>query len=184
MSYTLVSFALLFGFGACSNDPSVDNNPKEQLDGAAEPKTPDNQSVTDSGVKSNGNVNDPAAADQMAALDFVKFDLEVKYGPNEKFDFEYEQKDPNGVYEAELEDETTQAMMKGADAFNALYNVMKDVSFTANTPKEEVIQTVLDSFQLAENYTEFDLDYTTKDGTKLNIEDKNRLAFASLFFIN
>ncbi|MBS4208806.1 YusW family protein [Bacillus sp. FJAT-50079] len=172
LSYTFASFALLFGLVACSNDPSVDNNPKEQMDGATEPKTPDNQSVTDSGVKSNGNVNDPGATDQMADLDFIKFDLEVKYGPNKKYDVEYEQKDPKGVYEAELEDDINGQMMKGADAFNGIYNVMKDVSLTANTPQTEVIQTILNAFQLAEDYTEFDLDYTTKDGTKIDIEDK------------
>lgn len=173
--YGVLGLTLAFGLAGCSDDPSIDSNPKEQVvtpkdEGAV--NTPDDKSAENSGNKSVGDVQDPNASKQMAELDFTKFDLEIDYGPNKKFDFDYEQKSDNGNYKAELYDEIHDKKLKGLEAFQALYTQMKDLNLNANTTKEEAIPKILQVFQLSPDYTNFDLEYTLKDGTKVDIEDR------------
>ncbi|RKJ25098.1 hypothetical protein D7X33_43635 [Butyricicoccus sp. 1XD8-22] len=62
--------------------------------------------------------------------------------------------------------------LKGAEAFQSLYTLMQDVRIDENTAKEDAIQQILDTFQLDTNYTKFDLEYTMKNGKKIEFEDR------------
>lgn len=176
MIYAFIGFLLIGGLVACSDDPSVDNNPKEQVvpgDQETNTDTPDNIRKDDSENKSHeGEVQgDAPSADMMEELNFTEFDLEIKYGNNE-FDFDYKQHDDNGSYKAELKDTVHEKNLKGVEAFNTIYNQFKDNPLDPNAPKEEVIQKILDIFQLSNDYTSFELEYVLRDGTKVDIEDK------------
>ncbi|MBW8351188.1 YusW family protein [Bacillus sp. IITD106] len=172
---TLLGATLIFSLAACSNDPSVDNNPKEQVvptKSSKKENTPDDKSIDNSGNKSVGNVaNDQDAAEKMKELNFTKFDLEVQYDNDQDFDFEYEQRSDNGEYKAEMEDTINDRKLKGMEAFNLIYTQLKDLDFSTNTPKEEVIQNILQRLNLSDNYNSFDLEYTLKDGSKMEIKD-------------
>ncbi|MCJ8009897.1 YusW family protein [Lederbergia wuyishanensis] len=172
---SLLGVTLVFGLAACSNDPSVDNNPKEQVVPTKTSKnanTPDDKSIENSGNKSVGNVgNDQEAADRMKELNFSKFDLEVQYDNDQDIDFEYEQRSDNGDYKAELEDTINDRKLKGVEAFSMIYTQLKGLDINENTPKEEVIQEFLKRFNLSENYNSFELEYTFKDGRKMEIKD-------------
>lgn len=176
--HSLLGLSLILVLVACSDDPSVDSNPKEQvvpLTEEGQSKTPDNIEKGDGGNKSLGGqvADDEKAIERMNELGFLEFDLEVKYANTEEYDLDFEQQSNDGDYKAELHDTVNNQnkKVKGMEAFLILYNQMKDANIDANTPQETVIQTVLESLHLPENYTEFDLDITFKDGTKLDIED-------------
>ena len=165
---------LSFALAGCSDDPSIDSDPREQVTKTSEnATTPNTISTGDSGNKSQGNVDDPSAVDQMAELQFTKFELEVDYGPNKEFHFDYEQLSENGDYKAELHDEVNDKNLKGMEAFKTLHNLTKNIDLSGGKPKEEVINIILNLFQLGENYTKFSLEYTLRDGTEIDIEDKN-----------
>lgn len=176
LAYTIVGIALILGLTACKDDPSIDNHPKEQItapnNNKEEARAPIDQSNENSEANSSEYIDDPDASEQMASLPFTDFDLEVKYSPTKKFDVDYEQKNENGRYEAEIKDDINNAKLVGKEAFNSIYNQFKNVELTKDMPQEEVIQTLLKSFELDGNYTEFDVDYTLKDGTKVDFEDK------------
>lgn len=180
MKKTLISLfgcTLIFTLTACSDDPTMDNNPKEQVvpgDNENNPNTPDDPKKDTSGNKANdGKVaDDQDAAVKMENLQFTTFDLDVEYGPDAEYDFEYKQISENGDYEAELDDSVNNKRLNGMEAFNFLYTQFQDVKIDVNTPKEEIILSILDRFQLNDDYNSFDLDINFKDGTKIDIEDK------------
>ena len=165
------------GLAACSDDPSVDSHPKEQVvpdDNQDREKTPDTIQKEDSGNKSHeGQVhNDQDIAEMMQDLNFTEFELEVKYGPNEEIDYEYKQKSDDGDYEAEMKDTVKNVIYKGTEAFTALYTQLKDIELDANADNEATIKGILDRFDLDSDYSKFDLDMTFKDDSKLDIEDR------------
>lgn len=171
----LGSFFIL-ALAACSNeDPSVDNHPKEQLVPGEEeenPNTPDEIRIDDSDNKSSdGQVEgDSRTPEMMEELNFTSFELDVEYGHNE-YEFDYEERQ-NGDYQAELKDSVHEKYLKGVEAFNALHTQFSNQPLEADTPKEEMIQLILDRFQLSDDYTSFELEYTLRDGTKVEIEDR------------
>ncbi|MBO0992270.1 YusW family protein [Bacillus sp. SD088] len=175
-SISVIGAGLLLGLTACSNDPSVDNHPKEQVvpsDNQDREKTPDTIQIEDSGNKSHeGQVqNDQDAAEMMQDLNFTKFELEVKYGPNEEIDYEYKLKSDNGDYKAEMKDTVKNVIYKGMEAFAALHTQLKDIELNASMDDEETIQGILDRFDLDSDYSKFELEMSFKDGSKLDIED-------------
>ncbi|MCJ7839796.1 YusW family protein [Lederbergia sp. NSJ-179] len=175
LSFLGVSF--LLGVVACSNDPSVDNHPKEQVvpnDEQEREKTPDHIKQEDSGNKSyEGQIqNDEEAADRMEELNFTKFDLDVEYGTSQEVEYEYEQKSDTGEYKAEIQDTVRNIIYKGVEAFTIFYTQLKDLELHANMEKEATIQEMLNRFDLESDYNKFELQITFKDGSTLNIEDR------------
>lgn len=165
-----------FGLAACSDDPSIDNHPKEQVVPPHEDATTNKDLINkeDSGNKSDdGNVQDMSAKKLMANFPFMKFDLDIDYAPDMEYDFEYQEKNADqGEYRAELNDSVRDKKLKGIEAFQTLYTLMQDVNIDENTRKEDAIQQILDTFQLDDNYTSFELEYTMKNGTTKEFEDK------------
>ncbi|MBS4176080.1 YusW family protein [Lederbergia citrea] len=179
MIFPFLSLSLVFGLAACSNDPSIDSHPKEQVvppppGNGENPHTPEDKSKENSGnLSDGGNVQgDTNAAEKMAELNFTKFNLEVRYGPDKEYDFDYEEKSANGDYKAELNDSIHDKKLKGMEAFNALYTQLKGLGFETNTSEKEAINKILNTFQLDQNYNTFDLEYTLRDGTTVDLEDK------------
>lgn len=173
-SISIPLFAL--GMAACSNDPSIDNHPKEQVVPPPSEESTTNNGVidkADSGIKSDdGNVKDMNAEKLMNNFPYKKFDLEIDYGPDMEYDFEYEEKNvEQGHYRAELNDSVHDKKLKGVEAFQTLSTLMQDVRIDENTTKEDAIQQILDTFQLDTNYTRFELDYTMKNGKEIEFED-------------
>ncbi|MBD8005284.1 YusW family protein [Bacillus norwichensis] len=174
-SFSIPLFAI--GLAACSNDPSIDNHPKEQVVPPPNENATTNDDIIskeDSGNKSDdGNVQDMNAKKLMDNFPYTKFDLEVDYASDVEYDYEYEEKDAGtGSYRAELNDAIHDKKLKGAEAFQSLYTLMQDVRIDENTAKEDAIQQILDTFQLDTNYTKFDLEYTMKNGKKIEFEDR------------
>lgn len=172
ISYSIVGLALALGLSACSDDPSIDDNPKERIDVPEDAMTPDENHKDTSGAKTDGIVDDSDAAEQIAEIPYTKFNLEVDYGPNKKYEVDYELEDENGKYKAEIEDYINDKKLKGMEAFQALHNLLKDNELNKNMSKEDTIQHTLRIFQLDDSYSEFDLEYILKDGSKVDIEDK------------
>ena len=95
----------------------------------------------------------------------------MDYANNEEYEAELE-KNSNNSIEAEIADTLNQVKKKGSDAFNELYPLVKQLTITQETSKEEAIQEVMKVFNLPEDYKEFELEIRFKDGTKIEFEDK------------
>ncbi len=186
-SYVLSSaIALSLALAACGTaaddkDNAVDESiTEESKQGTA---TGTDSSVTDEvkpnpGTTNEQNANSDATTSnqddmqqKMDEIDYADFGLSVDYANNDEYEAELEKNSNNSV-EAEIDDTLNQVKKKGSDAFNELYPLVKQLTITKETSKEEAIQEVMKVFNLPEDYKEFELEIRFKDGTKIEFEDK------------
>lgn len=151
----------------------------------------DNQSSDNPTENDNGNINDNSNADQnnnsnadnknadstddmqakMDELPYDEIELEVDYGKDNEYEIEIEQ-DEGEPIEAEIEDEVNDVYLKGEEAFNELYPKVKALSIDKDTDKDDAIKDALETFDLDEDYDEFEIEITFEDGTELEYKDK------------
>src|SRR5699024_11522166 len=84
-----------------------------------------------------------------------------------------EQNDNNTI-DAKIEDDINDEYLKGTDAFNTLYPMVKELSINQDTSKEDAIEDVLSTFNLYEDYDEFELEITFNDDTQLEYEEDRK----------
>ncbi|MFC7062187.1 YusW family protein [Halobacillus seohaensis] len=99
-------------------------------------------------------------------LNFTSFDLEVDYVDRLSYEVEY---DLNRNL-ASIEDLDNQKFTD-SEAFNQLSTNFHKFSFDENTPEDEVIDEVIQTFELNPTYKEFELDIEFIDGTTKEYED-------------
>ena len=131
-------------------------------------------SVTDHADENSGTVTGQDAADatkKMDEIDYADFGLSVNYANNDEYEAELEKNSDNSV-EAKIDDSLNQVKMKGADAFNELYPLVKQLTITQKTSKEDAIKEVIKVFNLPDDYKKLELEIRFKDGTKIEFEDK------------
>lgn len=170
--FMIISVLSIIGLAACSDDPSIDSHPKEQLNPQHEEQNAPPPDPTGDMSHEGEIADDKDSAAKMDKLSFSKFDLEVEYAVDKEYDFDYEEKDDDGDYKAELYDSIHDTRLYGMEAFNALYSLTEELHFDENTPKEEIIQHILERFNLDQDYSSFELEIKFKNGAKIDIEDK------------
>ena len=109
---------------------------------------------------------------KMDELDYTEFNLGVDYTNDVEYEVELEKNSDNSI-EAEIDDSINNIKKKGSEAFNELYPLVEQLTIVQETSEEEAIREVLKTFKLEDNYSEFDLEITFKDGTKIEFEDRN-----------
>ncbi len=137
-----------------NGDNQAGNNPEGNSDNMTEAKNQDDMK------------------EMMKQLNFSEIEIEVSYGKNKEYEFKIEHHS-NGDIEAEVEDE-----INGIDidedlaAFNHLFPLVKMLTVEQGMDKQEVINQVLDVFELDRNYEKFDAEFTFEKGIKVEFEDK------------
>lgn len=163
--------AIALALAACGNNtkPGTEENGSGVQDGtdttgeSAEPDAPSNQP--------SDVVNQDEMQQKMGELGYADFDLAVEYANHQEYEAELEKSSDNSI-KAEIEDDLNAIKKKGSDAFNELYPLVKQLTITGQTSKEDAIQEILTVFNLPTDYQEFELDIRFKDGTKLEFEDR------------
>lgn len=100
---------------------------------------------------------------------FTKFELEVEYDNNVKYEADYE---AEGNGEAEIEDDLNEVSLKGDEAYTELSPRLEQLNFDSNSDDQEVISQVMEVFGLQDDFKEFELEVTFEDGTKKKYEEK------------
>lgn len=172
---------LVLVLAACGNNAKDVNEGKVIEKPVAEDNVNPTQNGTDTtGESANPNntgnepaneVNQDEMLKKMDELDYVDFDLSVEYADQREYEAEIE-KNSNNSIEAKIEDDLNNINKVGSDAFNELYPLVKKLTITGETSKEDAIKEILATFNLPADYQEFDLDIKFKDGPKLEFEDK------------
>ena len=149
-----------------NNDANNDNTPTEQANDSGN----NGNAATDQGNNGTGqdNAQNGGATDNsnMATsnLPFTSFDLDVEYGQNQSFEVNYDNERDDR--EAKIEDDKNNQVLSGEEAFQELNNRFQNFKFDKSTADDDVINEVIKSFELDENYTKFELDITYADGTE------------------
>ena len=106
----------------------------------------------------------------MDELDYMEFNLDIYYGTQDEYDVELE-RNKDDTIEAEIEDSINGVKLKGTDAFNELYPMVKKLTIDQKTSKEDTIKEILDVFNMKNDYSKIEVEITFKDGTKIEFED-------------
>src|SRR5690625_3918560 len=108
---------------------------------------------------------------KMEQLDYVDFELAVEYDEDQEFEVSLEL-DDHGEVEADIEDDLNGVRLYGQEAFATIYPLVEQLTITQDTTQDEAIKQVLAVFGLEDNYREFELEITFKDGVKVEFEDR------------
>ena len=165
-SYVLSSvITLSLALAACGT--TADNTDKV----VDEPITEDSNQGTATGQDENATTSNKDDMQKMDEIDYADFGLSVDYANNDEYAAELEKNSNNSV-EAKIDDSLNQVKMKGTDAFNELYPLVKQLTITQKTSKEDAIKEVIKVFNLPDDYKELELEIRFKDGTEIEFEDK------------
>lgn len=184
MMKKLISFIAVIGFSlalvACGNadknETTVPQNPAPEegkKDNATGKNVNDQENIQSSSEtgQNNHGVNQENMQKQMDDLDYAEFNLDVEYADNTDYEVELEKHSDNSV-EAEVKDSINNVNLRGAEAFDVLYPLVKELTINQQTAKEEAISETLKVFNLKEDYNKFELEITFKDGTKIEFENR------------
>lgn len=125
-----------------------------------------------SNTEQSANASNPLDMQEMMdELEYAEFELEVEYAGDTEYEVEIEQKNV-GTVKARIEDSLNHVEKNGADAISELQPLVQKLTITKESNRDEVISEVLTTFNLPTEYTNFDLEITFNDGTKVEFEDK------------
>ena len=98
---------------------------------------------------------------------FSSFDLDIDVDGKDAIEADFEVKKRA---EADFENKLENVKLKDQKAMDELNLFFKEIRITKDTPKQEVIDKILQWFQL-DTYSKFDLEVEFDDGTLLDIEE-------------
>lgn len=158
---------------ACGNNtkeekPLTDENGTNAIE---EPKTEgqvQNGTGENTELQTNG-VNQDDMSTKMDDLNYASFDLEIEYPNNKGYEAELE-RTSNNTIEAKIEDSLNNLEKKGSEAFDELYPLVKKLDITQQTTKDEAVEEVIATFGLPKDFKKFELEFTLKDGTKVEFK--------------
>lgn len=173
--FILSTLFLIGGLAACGSADSDDNNSGStgNNNGSQQEDTDTGSDNQSDGNTQDGNTNNTGEDMQakMDELDIYEFEIEVSYGKNKEYEAKIDQDEEHPV-KAEIEDELNDVYLNGQEAFDQLYDIIKDLTLTKDSSKEEAIDQILQGFDLANDYEKFDLEINYHDGSELEVEDR------------
>ena len=155
-SLMLVLCSSLLILSACGNDEDTVNNTNHDTTTEQNNTVPDPNTNTNDGTTTQNESN--------TTLPFSSFNLDVDYANFQSFEVEYE--DDVDETEAKIEDELNNKTIRGDEAYQELLKHFDQFKFDQNSSTDEVIQEVLESFNLKSDFQKFELEITFSDGTE------------------
>ena len=154
----ILSCSSLIVLGACGDKDEVNNSP--------------NNTTTENDSTTNNNNTGTATNDQSTQnsqnnsnINFLSFDLDIDYDTFTSFEVNYEN-EADEAMEAKIEDELNNRTIRGDEAYQELLKHFDQFKFDQNSSTDEVIQEVLESFNLKSDFQKFELEVTFSDGTE------------------
>ncbi|WP_227396663.1 YusW family protein [Jeotgalibacillus aurantiacus] len=149
-TYTLTTIATMtFLLAACGDDETVNNPAPEE--------------------EQSGQQSDSGSSQDNTDIPYLEFDIDVDYEGNDN-DFETTYDAEGETIKASFEDEQNMMMLSGDDAFQEMQPVLSSFEFTVDTPDEEVINAVIEGFEIEEGFQSIDVEIKFEDGTEKDYE--------------
>lgn len=166
--------------GNSNNEVIENNNIAENNGDNEEDKVDNNENVeNESGSNTSEAADDFTEAknqddmkEMMDQLNFTEIEIEISYGKDKEYEVEIEHHS-NGDIEAEVEDEINGIDIDDdLEAFNHLYPLVKQLNVNQGSDKQDVINQVLNIFNLDSDYEKFEVEITFEDGVEIEFEDR------------
>lgn len=115
--------------------------------------------------------DDEYMREKMAELNFSEIEIDVEYRGGKEYEAEIDQ-DRNEPILAKVEDDLNNVYLRGREAFDHIFERASKLDLTSNSTKQQVIDQVLDVFNLPNDYIKMDVEIKFDDGKKIDIEDR------------
>lgn len=168
ITFLLVACFVLFLTACKANDQNIENENEVTQTNNHAAETNEVEQEENMQQKQSDETQD--MRERMDELPYTKFELEVEYDDHTEYEAEIKLK--NNEVKAEIENELEGIEIKGPEAFDEIFPIVKELNFDRNTDKNEVIERSLDAFNLSDDYKEFELELTFDDGTEIEFEDR------------
>lgn len=172
-----IVFTLTFAI-ACSTISDDTNDSTSDIEGNTTPT----EQIDDDGMKDDDDfVNDDddlnvASTDDQAYMEeklgssfFKEIEVDIKF-PND-IDYEFDITRDDGIIEAKVEDDISNRKIYGREAFDFIFERLKDVSIDKESSFDSIKEQLISAFDLSNDYSEFEVDITFQDGTKIEYEN-------------
>lgn len=172
-----IVFTLTFAI-ACSTISDDTNDSTSDIEGNTTPT----EQIDDDGMKDDDDfVNDDddlnvTSTDDQAYMEeklgssfFKEIEVDIKF-PND-IDYEFDITRDDGIIEAKVEDDISNRKIYGREAFDFIFERLKDVSIDKESSFDSIKEQLISAFDLSNDYSEFEVDITFQDGTKIEYEN-------------
>ncbi|MDZ5712430.1 YusW family protein [Jeotgalibacillus haloalkalitolerans] len=147
--YVLTAASLSLLLGACGEEDETVQDPAP---------AEDTEQTEDQPADDTGNQED-------TGISFLEFDMDADYEGNDN-DFELSYDAEGSEIEASYENERDMLTMSGDDAFQEIQPVLSEFEFTTETPDDEVIDRVIEGFEVEEGFQSIEIEIKFEDGTE------------------
>lgn len=144
-----------------SEEREYDDEPMNEVEVEEESE---NQGTTDDEIDIYMN-------QKMETLNFYEIEIEVEYMDGKEYEIEVEKEDEQ-PYEIKIKDDLNDIYLTGKQAFDELFPKIEQLQITNDSEQVNVIEQVLDIFDLPDNYTEFEIEIKFNDGSELDFDIK------------
>lgn len=100
---------------------------------------------------------------QMERVPFTEFELEIEYNNDIEYEVDIDRKS-NGHYKIKLEDDVNNVHLTNREAFEHLYPMISMLTITNDSETDDVIDDVLNVFDLTDDFSKFNLEIKFNDG--------------------
>lgn len=167
LKYKCILFSLIFLF-ACS-PASNELNEESVRDTEVESSIEEQSNNTNNDAKGSiSNEDQTYMEEKLSNSYFKEVDVDIQYTNDRDYEFEISRDD--GKIEASVEDDLSGSELKGREAFDFIFDRMKDLSIDRNTSFDSLADQIVGSFKLDSDYVKFDVEITFQDGTKLEYD--------------
>src|SRR5699024_1279993 len=116
--------------------------------------------------------NEVDIAKKLNELNIAEFELEIEYSGNKEYNAEIDKKD-DGSYQVTIKNELSNTSLTGQEAFDDLYPRLQDLHVHSDSNQDDLVQQVLQAFDLPSDYEEFEIEIEFSDGKKLEVNIDN-----------
>ncbi|MEC5425729.1 YusW family protein [Virgibacillus sp. C22-A2] len=144
---------------ACGDTDQTDTPPNNAPEDGVQEETDNNDTGNEAGSEST------TEADTNAPYNFTEFELEADFNDIINVvdvEYDYETHDT----EAEYKNKSENIDLKGNEAMEELDAIFTAFNFDENTPDEEVLNTVMEAFNIPENADSVQLEIEFADGSE------------------
>lgn len=168
ITFFAVSFLLMFA-SACNNqmDDSSLNDENESLETSQNNVTEESIDVQDDmnmDETESTQEAEPAQDDdqymrkKLSEVDFREIEIEVDYEGGKEYEAEIDYHESKPV-KAKVENELNNELMSGKEAFDFIFDRVKDIDFSSGRSDADIITDVIASFDLPDDYIKIEIEH-------------------------
>lgn len=184
MSITAVVLALVLAACGASGDNNINDNKNNNVTNGEQQEQADTNNNNEANDNNENNANDEATNDDGAnndrpdiektmqdrwdELPYTNFYLHVTYDDSEYLlDLTYR----NEIVNILLKDDENDVHVRGRDAFDKVHPFFKELTLDENADDTEAVDEILETFDLNDDYADFELEVEFDSGATLEVEE-------------